>query len=788
MGLAEASDMVTDYLSAFQEEANQAGRMADVLAYAQANSNTTTQGLGEAFKNCAVNANGFGMDIEQTVGVLGKLADQGLKGSNAGTALSAVFRDMTSKMKNGAIQIGKTSVKIVDANGNFKDMSDIVRGITKATDGMSESQKMTALQTTFTADSIKAMGILTNVGADELAEFTNNLYESSGAASDMAATMNDNLNGQITQLKSALEGAAITIGEALMPNMKKTVEMINNAVTWFNNLSPAIQTTIVTIGSIVAAIGPILIIIGQMSIGVGALIKGFTLFTTFMKTQLITHLVSFYMFLTTSIIPALTTTAFSIGAVTVPVWAVIAAIGALIAIGVLLYQNWDTIKAKCSEVWNNICDKFQETKDKVKEYFQNMIDNAIEWATNLKDKAIQAGKDFVEGISTFFTELPGKVATWLSDTYNNITTWCSDTYNKFIEWCTSTINGIIEWFSELPYKLGYALGNALGTITKWGVDTWNYLVENVPKWIDAVVTFFSELPGKIQTWLTNTINNIISWGTNVYNKSVEIGTNFVNNIVTFFSQLPGKVSTWITNTYNNIVNWGTNVKNKAIEVGTQFINNIINFFSQLPGKIQTWLTNTIANVSTFVVQMGTKARDAATDFTNKLVNGVASIPGKMATAGRNIVEGLWKGISGAANWLKNKVSDFVNGIVDGFTNALKGGSKSSSSSKRSIEPMQMLTNENISPYETDYTKVRFNYSTAKQTTLSDTIASNYSMLQKIKDFSIDTKTIAKEAKSKIDSNNVNISLNIEKFVNETEKDIEQIAEELAFIIKRKTVF
>ena len=81
MGLAEASDMVTDYLSAFGEEADQAGRMSDVLAYAQANSNTTTQALGEAFKNCAVNANAFGLDIEQTTALLGKLGDQGLKGA-----------------------------------------------------------------------------------------------------------------------------------------------------------------------------------------------------------------------------------------------------------------------------------------------------------------------------------------------------------------------------------------------------------------------------------------------------------------------------------------------------------------------------------------------------------------------------------------------------------------------------------------------------------------------------------------------------------------------------------
>ena len=193
MGLAEASDLVTDYLSAFQEEADQAGRMADVLAYAQANSNTTTQQLGEAFKNCAVNANSFGLDIEQTTALLGKLADQGLKGSEAGTALNAVFRDMSSKMKDGAIAIGDTNVKITDANGNFKSMAEIVEGVQKATDGLSESEKMVALQSTFTADSIKAMGILMNTGADDIEAFTNELYNAEGSASKMASTMQDNL-------------------------------------------------------------------------------------------------------------------------------------------------------------------------------------------------------------------------------------------------------------------------------------------------------------------------------------------------------------------------------------------------------------------------------------------------------------------------------------------------------------------------------------------------------------------------------------------------------------------
>lgn len=338
MGLAEASDLVTDYLSAFQEEADQAGRMADVLAYAQANSNTTTQQLGEAFKNCAVNANSFGLDIEQTTALLGKLADQGLKGSEAGTALNAVFRDMSSKMKDGAIAIGDTNVKITDANGNFKSMAEIVEGVQKATDGLSESEKMVALQSTFTADSIKAMGILMNTGADDIEAFTNELYNAEGSASKMASTMQDNLKGSIDNMKSAFEGLLITIGQRLIPIFQNLVEGITNVFTWFNNLNPAIQNVIIGVGGFLAILGPLLLIVGNVIIFIVKLSTSISALVTFFSAG----------GAGAGLLSA------AIGALSGPIGIAIAAITALIAVGVLLYNNWDTIKAKCSEVWNSI--------------------------------------------------------------------------------------------------------------------------------------------------------------------------------------------------------------------------------------------------------------------------------------------------------------------------------------------------------------------------------------------------------------------------------------------------
>ena len=182
MELAAASDLVTDYLSAFNMEASETARMVDVLAYAQANANTTVEGLGMAFKNCAANANAAGMDVETTSAAISMMANQGLKGSEAGTALNAVLRDMTAKMEDGAIAIGEQSVAVMDAEGNYRDFTDILADVQAATNGMGDAEKAAALQSTFTADSIKGLNLMLNAGADEMVGFRDELYGCAGAA------------------------------------------------------------------------------------------------------------------------------------------------------------------------------------------------------------------------------------------------------------------------------------------------------------------------------------------------------------------------------------------------------------------------------------------------------------------------------------------------------------------------------------------------------------------------------------------------------------------------------
>lgn len=255
MDLAAASDMVTDYLSAFGMEADEAGRMVDVLAYAQGNANTSAEGLGAAFKNCAANANAAGLDIETTTAAISMMANQGLKGQEAGTALNAVMRDMTNRMKDGAIAIGETSVAVMDADGNYRDFVDILADVEAATNGMGDAEKAAALQSTFTADSIKGLNLMLNSGSGELGGFREELYNSKDAAQIMADTMTDNLQGDLAELDSALQATQESLYSNLQEPARGIVDFLtNSAVPVLQGIIDNLPVVATLLGGVAAAV------------------------------------------------------------------------------------------------------------------------------------------------------------------------------------------------------------------------------------------------------------------------------------------------------------------------------------------------------------------------------------------------------------------------------------------------------------------------------------------------------------------------------------------------------
>lgn len=224
MDLASASDLVTDYMSAFGWEANRASEFADRLAYAQANSNTNVTQLGEAYQNCAANMNAAGQTMETTTALIEAMSNQGTKGARAGTALAAMMRDLTANMEDGSIAIGGTNIAVQDASGNYRNLTDILKDVDSATQGMGDAEEAAALSAVFTADSIKGINLVLNEGVDNVADYEAALYDCDGTASDMADTMNDNLAGSIKTLDSVTEHLQLTLYEKFEPAMQFCVD------------------------------------------------------------------------------------------------------------------------------------------------------------------------------------------------------------------------------------------------------------------------------------------------------------------------------------------------------------------------------------------------------------------------------------------------------------------------------------------------------------------------------------------------------------------------------------
>ena len=652
MELAQASDLCTDYMSAFGLEASQAAHFADVLAYAQANSNTTTEMLGDAFKNCAVNANAFGMDVEQTTALLGKLADQGLKGSEAGTALNAVIRDMSSKMEDGAIKIGNASVAITDANGNFRSMSDIVRDVNKATDGLSESEKMVALQSTFTADSIKAMGILCNTGADDIDAMTEALYGADGTAEEMSETMNNTLSGAIKELSSAWEGLQLRLMDSTGV-LTKLIKILTGVVRWISNLPDGVKQVIVVFAALAAAVGPVLLVLGKLMTSAQKIYKAFMLvkgaITALKSFSLVTTIVSgfntvitwLYVFIMDSLIPALGALwAFMLAN---PITFVIAAIVALIAIFVVLWKKCDWFREFWINLWNKCKEAIVGFYNRNKEVFDALI------------------QFFVKGWEAIKT------------TFGGFITFLKGIFTGDMNMAVEGLKQIWEGYKMFWHNIWSGLGNVVSLawegikslMSSFGEWLWNFFTVTVPEAFSQFISWLAELPGKIAYWLAYCIVKVVKWKMDMTQKAIECAKEFITNVINWLKQLPEKVWTWLVNTYNKAVQWASNMKQKASEAGTNFVNGVINFIKNLPSRVWTFLSNTISKASQFASNFAAKARQAGTQFFNNIVNTVRQIPSRMLSIGSQICQGL-------ANGIRNGISSVVNAARNLVSNAVQG--------------------------------------------------------------------------------------------------------------------
>lgn len=348
--LARTSDIMTDAISAFGYKASDSTKFANVMTKACTSANVSVDTLGESYKYCGAICGTMGYSIDEVTTSLAVMGNMGIKGSQAGTALKNAISNMAAPTKNMQAAMKDLDISIVNQDGSMKSWGDVIKNLQGSFKGLTQDQQAAYAKQLFGKESMAGMLAIINTSTSDYNALADSIKNSGGAANDAAQTQLNNLNGQLTLLKSALEGAAITIGDKLLPYIKNAVGWVQKATDWFNGLSDAQVSMIMKFAGIAAAIGPALLIFGKLVSTVGKA------YSTFGKVT-----------------AAITKAHGVIGLITSQAGIVIAVLAGVAVAAFLIIKNWDKIKP----VVIKVKDAFVSVMPQIKQTISNAITAAM---------------------------------------------------------------------------------------------------------------------------------------------------------------------------------------------------------------------------------------------------------------------------------------------------------------------------------------------------------------------------------------------------------------------------
>ncbi|WP_374787945.1 phage tail tape measure protein [Lactococcus lactis] len=653
--VALASENAATALRGFNLDASQSGHVANVFARAAADTNAEVGDMGEAMKYIAPVANTMGLSLEETAAAIGIMSDAGVKGSQAGTTLRGALSRLAKPTKPMIEKMQELGVSFYDASGKMIPLKDQISVLKKSFTGLTQEQKNNALVTLYGQESLSGMVALVDKGPDALGKLTTSLQNSDGAADKMARTMQDNMNSSLEQMMGAFESAAIVIQKILAPAVRKVADSISGLVDKFVSAPEPVQKMIVTIGLIVAAIGPLLVIFGQAVVTLQRVKVGFLALRS-----------------------GLALIGSSFTAISLPVLGIIAAIAAVIAIGILVYKNWDKISKFGKEVWANVkkfvADAAEAIKEKwgdITQWFSDTWKSIKEGAKGLWDGTIQGVKDAVDsvknawnGIKEWFANLWKGTTSGLASAWDSVTT----TLAPFVETIKTIFQPILEFFSGLWGQVQTIFGSA------WEIIK-TVVMGPVLLLIDLITGDFNQFKedfGMLWQTLCTSIQTIVStfvqivvgfftaWGQTVSN----IWTTIVNTIQSLWSAF----TTWVVNMAKSIVDGIVNGWNAFKQGTVDLWNATVQWVKDTWASFIQWVINSANAIANGVKQGWENLKQGTIDLWNGMVNGLKGIWDGL----KQSVSDLIDNVVSIFNTLKNiNLLDIGKAIIDGFVKGLK---------------------------------------------------------------------------------------------------------------------
>lgn len=470
--LASASDMVTDAMSALGMETNEADKMVDQMAKTASSTNTSVAQLGEAILTIGATAKSIKGGTAELNTALGILANNGIKGAEGGTHLRNVILSLQTPTDAAYVAMTELGVAVYDAEGDMRSLNDILGDLNTSMDGMTSEEKANIISTIFNKTDLASVNALLSSTGETWDALQESITGSAGSAQQMADTQLDNLAGQITILKSSLEGLAISFGELLMPYIQQVVEKVQSAIEWFNGLDEGTKKLILTIAGIAAVVGPVLVVVGSVMSAVGTILT-----------------------MVPAIVAGITAVGTAINTALGPIGWIALAIGAIVTVLITLWNTNEDFRNAVIGIWEGIKNFFIAVTEGIKTAFVM----AWEGIKAVWNGVVGFFTNIWEGIKAVFAV----VAAVLSGDFGTAVQLIKQVFEPVISFFTgiwerikAVFANVGEHFRSVGAHILEGLWNGISDKIGWLKDRITGIIDRIKSWFTGKDGFDEASPSK----------------------------------------------------------------------------------------------------------------------------------------------------------------------------------------------------------------------------------------------------------------------------------------------------
>lgn len=726
--LARASDLVTDSMSAMGIKTEELPGFLDAVAQASRKANTNVDALMEAFLVTGGTLSNFKVPVEETSALLAILANRGYKGSEAGTAMNAIFTNLTSGMGQAGKALEKLNISAFDSQGNFIGLEKVLLKLKDKLSGMTEEQQAQYISMIAGKEHLKTFQALMNGLGEEYQDVKKSIENSDGALNEMSKTMNDNVKGDALALKSAIEELALQLNDILSPYIRTALQGLTALAQNFGSLDEKTKIAIVGFSGVAAAIPPLIWVAGTLA----GSISNITSLASSMALSM--GKLDSKIGGTKKIMGGLQ---LAFAAFTSPVGLVVAGIAALVAGFVLAYNKSETFRNFINgigeaiknmippEVIDNIksfidgaIQKFNEGKELAQQAFGVVADFIQSKITEVKAfwdengaQILQAFSNIFNGIKVVVTTVFSTLLAVIQPIWNTITSLFQSSLPyilQLFQFIFSTVLAVVQsvWenikgvisgaldvimgvikifsglftgdFSKMWEGIKQVFFGAINLIWNWmQLMFWGKLLKGLTAFGGLFKGLFSGIWGGIKTIFSTVIGWIVNFVKGSFTRIASTTKGIFNGIKSFFSWIWGSINGVFSSFINIIVNFVrtrfTNLRNNV----TAIFNGIRNVTQTIWSAIKDFVIKPVMNIVSRVGSLFSGLRktignifngikDKVVGIFNTMVDAIKRLPQRMADGLKKNAGRIASGVKAVSKFLLEGLAKGVNGVTGGI--------------------------------------------------------------------------------------------------------------------------